>query len=460
MKMPLSPLQKLLAYLLFFISGFCALVYEVVWSRMLVLVMGNTTLATTTILTAFMAGLSLGGFYWGIRVDKAKRSPLFLFGCLEAGIGLSAIIVSQVIWVIVPFGAWISQLSGSVGFLQIMIRFLLCFCVLIVPTFLMGGTLAVIGRHVIASSGLFARNTAGLYGVNTVGSFAGALLAGFFLIRLLGHNGTLFVAAGLNFAVGMSAVWAGALEKKRDTPREVFLKTVHSGAAEDEKPAGKIVALVLLGLGISGFCAIAYQIIWTRLLILIIDNSVYSFTIILMGFLAGIALGSLLLSGFSRFFRAPVLMFAVVEIGIGISAFCFPFLIHPNPNVPDQIYLKFLFSTLPLGILVPTVFMGIAFPLGARIYQRSKIDIGKSIGWVYAVNSAGCVLGGAGGRLFPHRVARIPEQHFCSLRFESGHRDIDRFFGSRNQIPVCFYRRVYCLFHIRVHIHAAGLFRP
>ena len=82
MKTPLSSFQKSFAYLLFFISGFCALVYEVVWGRMLVLVMGDTTLATTTILTAFMAGLSLGGAYWGNRVDQAKRSPLFLFGSL------------------------------------------------------------------------------------------------------------------------------------------------------------------------------------------------------------------------------------------------------------------------------------------------------------------------------------------------------------------------------------------
>ena len=400
MKTPLSPFQKLFAYLVFFISGFCALVYEVVWGRMLVLVMGNTTLATTTILTTFMAGLSLGGLYWGIRVDKAKRSPLFLFGCLEAGIGLSAVIVSRVIWMIVPLGAWISQLSGPGSFSQVMIRFLLCFCVLIVPTFLMGGTLAVIGRHVISNDALFAKNAAGLYGINTAGSFAGAFLAGFFLIRLLGHNGSLAVAAGLNFVVGSLAVWAGSLIKNQDASQEISLKTARAAAPEDERPAGKIAALVLIGLGVSGFCAIAYQIIWTRLLILIIDNSVYSFTIILMGFLAGIALGSLMLAGCFRFFKSPILLFAVVEIGIGVSAFCFPFLIHPNPNVPDLVYLKFLFSTLPLGILVPTVFMGIAFPAGARIYQRFKGDIGKSIGLVYAVNTAGCVLGGLAAGFF------------------------------------------------------------
>ncbi len=394
MKTPLSPLRKLFAYLLFFISGFCALVYEVVWSRMLVLVMGNTTLATTTILTAFMAGLSLGGLYWGSRVDKARRSPLFLFGCLETGVAISASVVSLIIRAIVPLEAWISHLSGSGSPLQVMTRFFLCFCVLIVPTFLMGGTLAVIGRHVISREGLFTKNTAILYGVNTAGSFAGAFLAGFFLIKLLGHSGSLLLAAALNLAVGIFAVWAGALEKKQDIPGKASLKTARGVGRKEKRPVGRIVTLVLIALGISGFCAIAYQIIWTRLLILTIDNSVYSFTIILMGFLAGIALGSFMLAGCYRFVKSPILLFAVVEVGIGVSAFCFPFMIHTNPNVPDQVYLKFLISSLPLGILVPTVLMGIAFPVGARIYQQFKGDIGRSIGVVYAVNTAGCVLGG------------------------------------------------------------------
>ena len=393
MKRSLSPLHNVFVYLLFFISGFCALVYEVVWSRMLVLVMGNTTLATTTILTAFMAGLSLGGLYWGVRADKVKR-PLFLFGCLEMGIGISAIIVSQVIWLIVPLEALASQLSGPGGITQIVIRFFLCFCILIAPTFLMGGTLAVIGRHVITDGNNFTRGTACLYGINTVGSFIGAFLAGFFMIKLLGHNGSLAVAAALNCMVGLMAIKAGFRAETPEEPAKKPHKKKRSSAAAKAGPSGTIIALVLVGLGIAGFCAIAYQVIWTRLLILIIDNSVYSFTIILMGFLAGIAIGSLILAGSCRFVKSPVLLFAIAEICVGVSAFCLPFFIHTKPSPPNLGYLKFLFSTLPLGILLPTIFMGIAFPVGAQIYQRSKGDIGKSIGFVYAVNTAGCVLGG------------------------------------------------------------------
>ena len=79
--------------LLYFVSGFCGLVYEIVWSRMLVLVMGNTTYATSTILASFMAGLSLGSFFWGKRIDSVKSAPLFIFGLLEIAVGVSALIL-------------------------------------------------------------------------------------------------------------------------------------------------------------------------------------------------------------------------------------------------------------------------------------------------------------------------------------------------------------------------------
>ncbi len=231
------PVKHLISvYLLFFMSGFCALVYEVVWSRMLVLVMGNTIFATTTILTVFMAGLSLGGLFWGNAVDKTHKNPLFLFGCLEGGIGISAILVSQVIWAIIPFGAWASQIAELGGLSQMTLRFLLCFTLLFFPTFLIGGTLAVVGKYVITEGNIFAQRTAGLYGINTAGSFLGAGVTGFFLIKILGHNGCLLVAALLNCIGGIFAVWMSASSKtsaasQKNLPgkqRKAKGKTFHS----------------------------------------------------------------------------------------------------------------------------------------------------------------------------------------------------------------------------------------
>jgi spermidine synthase len=398
-----SPIHLLLLYFLFFLSGFSALVYEVVWSRMLVLVMGNTVFAASTILSVFMAGLSLGGLYWGNNVDRTGKNPLVLFGRLETGTGIAALAVSWIIWQVVPLGAWISPTSGSGNFLQILIRFLICFCLLFVPTFLIGGTLAAIGKHIISDTKFFARKTAGLYGINTAGSFFGAFLTGFFLIKALGNNGSILTAASLNCLSGVVAILLSkSINADSKTASEPIKREKRRGKVKTAKPDVKTVKsnaktanFILLGLMISGFCSIAYQILWTRILLLLIDNSVYSFTIILMAFLAGIALGSMIFNRITRLIASPVLVFAMVEICIGVTAFLFPYSVHLKSRIgPDVYYYNFLLSTFPWIILVPTIFMGMAFPLGAQIYQRHKKQIGRSLGNVYFINTAGCVLGG------------------------------------------------------------------
>jgi len=392
----LPPTHQIIVYFLFFLSGFCALVYEVAWSRMLVLVMGNTVYAATTILSVFMAGLSLGGLYWGKYVDRKSRNPLVLYGRLEAGAGIAALIVSWIIWRVVPLGALLPPTSGPGNFVQILIRFLICFSLLFIPTFLIGGTFAAIGKYIISDIKLFTQKTAGLYGINTAGSFLGAFLTGFFLIKALGNNGSILTAASLNCLSGLAAI---KLSKSKNTvlepasePKKRKKRKVEGKAAKSEAGTANLILLCLM---ISGFCSIAYQIIWTRILLLVIDNSVYSFTIILMAFLAGIALGSILLNRITRMISSPVLFFAIVEICIGVTAFLFPYSVHLKSKIgPDVHYYSFLLSTLPFIILIPTIFMGMAFPLGAQIYQRHKKQIGTSLGNVYFINTAGCVLGG------------------------------------------------------------------
>ncbi len=378
---------------LFFISGFCSLVYEVVWSRMLVLIMGNTTLAASAILTTFMAGLSLGSYYWGKHVETINRPPLFIFGCLETGIGVSAIVISQILWVIIPSEIWFSHVSGSNIIFQNIVRYFFCFCALFCPTFLIGGTLAVMGRHIIPDGRDFGRKTATLYGINAAGALLGAFVAGFFLIQLFGHNGSLILAAAMNLLIGLTSMGLSFLGKKRGKPEE-SVPAARGISHVVSKPSKATVNLVLIGVWISGSCGIAYQILWTRLLILIIDNSVYSFTIIVMAFLAGITIGSLLITPFFRLLKNPALLFAFVEIGIGITAFIFPFYIHLKPKDPNTTYLSFLFLTMPMGILLPTTLMGMAFPLAAKIYWSDKQLVGESLGTVYAANTAGSVLGG------------------------------------------------------------------
>jgi spermidine synthase len=384
--------KAVLPFPLFFISGACGLIYEVVWSRMLVLAVGNTTLAVSLILAAFMTGLSLGSYYWGRHIEARSGRALAAFGGLEIGAGLSALLLSYAIKLASPIEIWIAQSAGIGSAEQIALRFAICFFLLFVPTFLMGGTFAVIGRHTIDERQGFGRTISLLYGVNTAGALTGAFLAGFFFIKLLGHQGSLAVAASLNVMVGIIAIACDFLIKRQPetTPKPISKK---KRRVADQSVSRQTLRWVLLALAISGFCAMAYQVLWTRLLILIIDNSVYSFTIILSAFLGGMALGSFINALPALRGNSAVLLFAVVEIGIALSAYAFPFWIHYQERAGDESYLRFLLMTVPFGMLPPTLLMGMSLPLAAQIYHSVKGRIGESLGTVFAVNTIGGVLG-------------------------------------------------------------------
>jgi len=230
---------------------------------MLVVVMGNTTLATTTILASFMAGLSLGSYVWGKYGESSTTRPLRIFGCLEAGIGLFALLFPWILQLILPLETLISPTSQAGYYPQVIIRFFFCFCLLIAPTFLMGGTLAVIGRHVIGPRQHFGRNTAILYGVNSAGALLGAFAAGFFLIRYLGHIDSLRFAAVLNFFVSAIALVTDMRLRKRPPDNSVPIKEPKLQTKKIQTPSRAETNLVLIGLALSGFCALAYQLLWT-----------------------------------------------------------------------------------------------------------------------------------------------------------------------------------------------------
>ncbi|MFH1488308.1 MAG: fused MFS/spermidine synthase [Pseudomonadota bacterium] len=395
---------------LFLISGFSGLVYEVVWTRMLVLVFGNTTLATSTILASFMAGLALGAYFWGRFADRRKKGFLGLFGLMEIAIGLFALVFPYLLDLATPAEA---QLSRALGFHYALFsagRVLFCFSLLVVPTILMGGAFAVLGKHVIQTPENLGRDTALLYGMNTAGALLGAGAAGFFLIRNFGHSGSFYFAAFLNLLTGVCAV---LMDRKRGSLVQegpVSPRGKPSPARHVSRTQG---FLVLAGLGLSGFCALAYEVMWTRLLTLMVDNSIYSFTIILMFFLAGIALGSLMLNPLMRILPHPLLVFGLVEAGIGLSAFFFPFFLRIRPVYGGLPYYAFLIQGILFMVLIPTLLMGMALPLAAGILKGKRPRVGAHLGGVYALNTAGGVLGAlsAGFVLMPylgfHKTALI-----------------------------------------------------
>ena len=197
-----------LATILFFFSGFSALVYELLWMRHLGLILGNTTHAATTVLVAYMAGLAIGSEYFGRRAARVTN-PLRLFGVLEILIGLYAL-TAPALFHLLQNGyrtAFAHGLESPV--LITSTRFVFALLILIVPTICMGGSLPAISHGLVRREQRFGTGISRLYGINTLGAVVGLLATGFILIEHCGLHLTNMIAAAANLAVGLTAVLTG-----------------------------------------------------------------------------------------------------------------------------------------------------------------------------------------------------------------------------------------------------------
>jgi len=420
--------------LLFFLSGACGLIYEVAWMRMLTLVFGATAFATSTILASFFTGLALGGAYFGRVVDRS-RNPLRIYALLEFGVAFFAFLMPVLLSAVTAIYVAISR-QFDIGFYGIsLIRFFLSFLVLVLPAILMGGTLPVIVKFFVEKGGPVGWNVGRLYSLNTFGAVVGTLSAGFFLILLLGLREATYLAGTLNLLIAVGALllhrWAGPLPRPVEGEEEEAVGAEspltgpdsrevpeYAPAGEDtgEEPASsRIPTLVLVAVAVSGFCGLAYEVFWTRALVFFLDNSTHAFTTILTAFLLGIALGSLLIAPFVDRGRRLLGWLGVTQILIGgFAVLAIPILNHSTPvfarlaDAPLDALLPWKWMGLRFlnslsVMLLPTLFMGMAFPLAGKLYAREVKKVGTALGDIYAVNTLAGVFGSllAGFALIP-----------------------------------------------------------
>ncbi len=391
---------------LFFLSGACGLVYEVVWMRALTLVFGATAFATSTILAAFFTGLALGSLTFG-RIADRRSSPLKIYALLEAGIGVFAFAMPFLLAGLSDVYVDIAR-RWSIGYYAInAVRFSLSFLVLLIPATLMGGTLPVVVKFFAREDGRLGRDIGWLYAVNTFGAVVGTFLAGFLLILLLGVRETAWAAGALNFLVA-AAVWALARrEARRPAPSVAVTDADATAEGEEQLPriSSHVARLALWTAGISGFCALALEVLWTRSLVFFLDNSTHAFSTILTAFLIGIALGSAVVARWIDRGARLLTGLGVLQVMVGVSAvLAMPVLNHTSPVLermtdvtPDALlYWKWTgmrFVTSLSVMLVPTVLMGMAFPLAARIHARRVASVGTALGNVYSLNTFAGVVG-------------------------------------------------------------------
>jgi spermidine synthase len=396
-----SAARRTLTACLFF-SGAASLIMEVAWSRKLSLILGNSHQAVATVVAAMMTGLFLGSLLASRWLHRIPNLVL-AYGKLEMGIGiygaLTPLIFTLLGWLLGP-------LYSLPGPAFLFVRFLLVFLVLLPPSAGMGATLPVATAAISTNpsgkpteSGLAGGR---LYGLNTLGAFIGTLAGGFLLLPGLGLLKATLTGAATSFAVG-GVVWllsgslfAGARRRKAET------------VAEKAAPEG--LPLVLPLYAASGFIAMVYEIVWTRVMAPIAGSSVYSFTLILAAILAGIGAGSLVLStGLGRRIH-PGRGFVVGQILLGVTSFASLWGLKSFPNMmlsvaarhasDPQAFLLWEFLAFGAIVLPPALLLGALFPFASRLLQSLQEQGGAEVGRVYAWNTAGSLLGSLAAGFF------------------------------------------------------------
>ncbi|MEF8787972.1 MAG: fused MFS/spermidine synthase, partial [Planctomycetota bacterium] len=383
---------------LLFISGASGLVYEIAWERQLVVIFGNTMLSTSTILSAFMAGLALGSHVLGRYADRKPRQLLKIYAVLQAGIGIFALAFPYLLDAVSPFYLWAAHLYGGNLFAMNLSRFVICGFLITIPTFLMGGTLPVLTKFYTRAREELGHDTGLIYALNTAGALVGSLVCGFLLLENLGITMTTRLAAVANLlvaaaawrlhqpdAVGMTeaALAEQEEEEEPETAEEPFFYGDHAGS--------RVRVLIGVATLLSGFCALAYEVFWARMLALVMPTTVYSFTLTLAVFVAGVSIGSLTYSRLLSGVRRQVWLFALIQISIGVLAFLAPYAFRFMPRGDAGMGTLSLLSA-PL-MTVPAILMGMAIPCAVQICGGSRRSAGTDVGYIYALDGVGNVLG-------------------------------------------------------------------
>ncbi|MDY0062922.1 MAG: fused MFS/spermidine synthase [Myxococcota bacterium] len=441
---PASPLIRVA----FTLSGACGLIFELVWTRQLATVFGVSALALATVLAIFMGGLAFGGWLGGRRAARLGN-PLLIYGLLEIGIGLTTLAVTPLLarmgagWHL-PHG--LLPFAGPAG--TDPADLLLALLLILPPTTLMGATLPVLAEGMEGGGRRQERLVGLLYALNTLGAVLGTASGGLLLLPAWGLRQTALAASGGNLAVGLSVLLLLAHHRARSNARGVRRSPPPPADSPDspdsaafppapvpapplllDRPPGSrpwweeldlpatppppptepapspgtrhlVLAAVLLG----SLAAMAYQVLWSRALTVVLGSSTYSFTLILVAFLLGLAGGGAAASALLPRLRRPLLALGLSRLLIAVlAAPCLLFL----DRLPDLllVYLRwadprpvlilgFVFLLSGSIVLLPTLAMGTSFPL-ALAAAGGKQGMGERVGRLYLLSTLGSILGSA-----------------------------------------------------------------
>ena len=388
---------------LFVCSGIAALIYEIVWFQLLELVIGSSAISLGVLLATYMGGMCIGSLLLPRVTRLGQLHPLRLYAILEIGIGLCALLVLLA----VPLVSGVYSAIAGHGPAAILLRAVICAICILPPTVLMGATLPTGARWVEATPNGVSW-IGFLYGGNTVGAVFGSVLAGFYLLSVYDLTTATLVAVVVN---GVVAVVALTLARRS---RAVALEPRSNVSTSRQRGSWPVYVTI----AISGACALGAEVVWTRLLSLMLGATVYTFSMILGVFLTGLGIGSAvgawlardlqrprLALGWCQLLQTATVAFAALMIGRALPYWPINPSLAPSPWFTFQLDLtRCMWTVLPAACL-----WGASFPLALASAAERGQDPARLVSAIYAANTIGAIVGSLGFSLV--LVPRVGTQH-------------------------------------------------
>jgi spermidine synthase len=381
-----------LVYLLFFFSGTCGFVYDIVWMHDVGIATENTVFAQVAVLALFVSGIALGALVFGSFADRLPN-PLRVFSIIAFLISVIAFLSPWVIEFTAPVSKLLYIDYHSSFHLANVVRFFVCGAVLFLPAGLLGASLPVLMTYHVRNTRRIGYISGQLYGLGGLGVATGTLLSGFFLLPSFGYRLTLDIAVAVNIlvAIGAYAISVkgekGVLEKVKE--KRLMLR-------------GK-KATVLSALLFTAFCGAIYQVALTRTLVQVFDSTMYFYTPILGFFVFAISLGCLSLPVLKKIGKDRFLFFSMNQFLLGISMLFSTVLLGWLPVFAvkiaislagsSSVYMFFQLALISVVFLVPAFLIGVVFAIAGRIYMGDLNRAGQEMGAVFITNVTGVVLG-------------------------------------------------------------------
>ncbi|MBX9946923.1 MAG: spermidine synthase [Reyranella sp.] len=400
--LPSDRSRQIVLFGLFFLSGAAALIYQTAWHRLLGLFAGADTIAAALVVGAFLLGLGIGSLAAGLYADRlTRRSALLAFAVCEVGIAIFAVLSPWLYYDVIYRELLPLAASRAVIFAVV-------FAGLLWPTFLMGCSLPFLSKAIVSQIAGSARLIGWLYGLNTLGAGVGAFVGGWYLIGTFGFEKAIYVGAALNLVVAAGGLLLARGVDLGDTapaPRTAALPRSDDGPV-DGSVDGVVWRWSLL-VFISGFLIVALQIVWYRLIGVLLQSNGYSFSLVLTVFLLGDAAGLLvgarvidriadprrfffLMQGIATALALAGAWFVYLAIGAGFLPATFVDRDIMGPNTANPALIAFL---LAIVVLPASFIMGFSFPVVQKAVQRDLDRLGSRVGFVQLANIVGNSMG-------------------------------------------------------------------